>query len=336
MQEAPVLKGSGLQPLKETTEEVHVFGRNLEDRVVTNNEEEEEQQQQNQQQQPQSSDLNSQQPEGDVDIKKRKFEAITGEEEEETIFQGDFKLYGWDLASSNWIEKGRGQLKLNDSLAQDCPESRLIMRISGTLRIVLNVAIRKGFRIISSSKTNLRFTDGQNMWAVSGGTADILAEVIEPRIEIVKQLNKAEDEEADEDAKSVKKTKKDGERNDSCENDSNKVEQNIKQDGSTTDQPVAPTGGADTDKPSSQKEDQQEKQNSDSQEKGPESPQHHTQPEQSEKNSAAKNEESSRRESNSEIVTPDEPKAREAGHQQADDKNNRNENAQKEETNTDK
>lgn len=202
MQKAPVLKGSGLQPLKETTEEVHVFGRNLEDRVVTNDQEDGQQQQE-----PQSSDLNSPQNDEDVDIRKRKFEAITGEEEEKTIFQADFKLYVWDLESSNWIEKGRGQLKLNDSLVPDCPESRLIMRISGTLKIILNVAIRKNFRIISSSKTNLRFTDGQNMWAVSGGTADKLAGLIEPRVEKVKLASKEDGDVV----KGVKKTKKDEE-----------------------------------------------------------------------------------------------------------------------------
>lgn len=327
MQKAPVLKSSGLQPLKETTEEVHVFGRNLEDRVVTtNDQEDEEQQQQNQQQQqPQSSDLNSQQLEGDVDIKKRKFEAITGEEEEETIFQGDFKLYGWDLASSNWIEKGRGQLKLNDTLASECPESRLIMRISGTLRIVLNVAIRKNFRIISSSKTNLRFTDGQNMWAVSGGTADKLAEAVEPRIQIVRQPAEVGDRNADQDEQSIKKTKKHEEQDGGIaknvsEEDKTKLE-------SSTDQPINSVD-ENNHKPGSQEANQVKHPSQDS-EKSASSPQHHRQPESSDEASKKEHTGSPEHKADSENADSSELKDEDAVNEGENDKHKQGEDAEK-------
>lgn len=181
MQKAPILKGSGLMPLEETksSEEVHVFGKNLEERVITHKEDEKP---------PQVSFSASQsyqdQSENDIEsIKKRKFDAITGEEDEETVFQGDFKLFVWDVESSNWIEKGRGQLRLNDSIEDRTTKSRLIMRISGTLRIILNVAIRQsGFKIIASSKTNIRFTDSLTVWAVSGSNAQQLRDSIEERL----------------------------------------------------------------------------------------------------------------------------------------------------------
>lgn len=186
MQNAPVMKGSGLTPLDESgkNEEVHVFGKNLEERVVTKDD--------NEESTPISFNnirTDQNQSEDDIDsIRKRKFDAITGEEDEDTIFQGDFKLFIWDLTTSNWIEKGRGQLKLNDSVGKDERKSRLIMRVSGTLRIVLNVAInRPFFRILANSKTNLRFTDSQTVWAASGSNAQQLKELIEERLKVEKE-----------------------------------------------------------------------------------------------------------------------------------------------------
>lgn len=182
MQKAPVLKGSGLKPLEETKEpkeEVHVFGRNLEERVITHKEDDKST--------PVSfSTTQPDQIQSDDDIesiKKRKFDAITGEEDEETVYQGEFKLFVWDVESSNWMEKGRGQLKLNDSIEDNTTKSRLIMRISGTLRIILNVAINKStFKIIASSKTSIRFTDSLTVWAVSGSNVQQLRDLIEERL----------------------------------------------------------------------------------------------------------------------------------------------------------
>lgn len=175
MQKAPVMKGSGLKPLDDSksNEEVHVFGKNLEERVVTKEEEE-----------SPSISINDNRIDEDIDsIKKRKFDAITGEEDEETIFQGDFKLFIWDLPSSNWVEKGSGQLKLNDPIDQSGRKSRLIMRVSGTLRIVLNVAIDGShFKVIATSKNNIRFTDSQNVWAARGSNANQLQELIQDRL----------------------------------------------------------------------------------------------------------------------------------------------------------
>lgn len=125
-------------------------------------------------------------------FKKRKFDAITGEEDEDTVFQGEFKLFTWNLANSSWIENGRGQLKLNDSHDEEKKRSRLIMRLAGTLRITLNVSIGRLFKVLATSKTNVRFTDGKNVWALSGSHAQRLSNFIQDRL--IKQTDDSDDE----------------------------------------------------------------------------------------------------------------------------------------------
>lgn len=196
MQKAPVLKGSGLAPIDDETANVHVFGKNLEERVVACQHEEQDEEEKKKEATSNNEAPNEPKP-GDDDvetIKKRKFETITGEEDEETAFQGDFKLFAWDISTSNWNEKGRGQLKLNDKLDVDGRKSRLIMRTGGTYRIILNVAIQHPtFRVIANTKTNIRFTDSQNVWAASGSNAMQLGDIIVQRLKIDALNHKATD-----------------------------------------------------------------------------------------------------------------------------------------------
>lgn len=217
MQKASVMKGSGLKSLEDekAAEVTHVFGKNLEERVVTNDDEES----------PSISSFNvvsrsKASEEDDIElIRKRKFDAITGEEDEETIFQGDFKLFVWDLATSNWIEKGRGQLKLNDSIEHEDKKSRIIMRVSGTLRIILNVAVNPSFfKVIANSKTNIRFTDSQTVWAASGSNANQLRDFIEERLKMtaeeeseIKKRSKSDTDDDAETSTTSKRTKPDEE-----------------------------------------------------------------------------------------------------------------------------
>lgn len=183
MQEPPVLKGSGLKPLDETKSTdgvVVIFGKNLEERVLTKDEEDSDTAnsvEQKDKLKPEGDDLDT--------LKEVKYDAITGEEDEETIFQGDFKLFTWDIATSNWIERGRGQLKLNDYLDTANKRSRLIMRVSGTLKIVLNVAIKSTFKILANTRSSIRFTDSQTVWAATGSNAQQLRELIDERLEQV-------------------------------------------------------------------------------------------------------------------------------------------------------
>lgn len=184
MNKAPILKTTGLEAIvdgdkQKNHAEEHVFGKNLEDRVLPSTLPEEE---------VQENPVPHHEVEIDT-IKKRKFDTITGEEDEETIFQDNFKLFEWNLETSNWVEKGRGLLKLNDSIADEKGhQSRLIMRMGRTLRIILNVAINSSFQIIAGSEENIRFTDSQTMWAARGKNADKLKFALTKRLNTFKKI----------------------------------------------------------------------------------------------------------------------------------------------------
>ena len=77
---------------------------------------------------------------------KRKYEVVdvvTGEEEESNVLQANVKLYIFESEKKNWVERGRGTLRLNDdpSSTPGHLRSRLVMRTVGTLRIVLNTKL---------------------------------------------------------------------------------------------------------------------------------------------------------------------------------------------------
>jgi hypothetical protein len=77
---------------------------------------------------------------------KRKYEqvtVVTGEEEESNVLKCNVKLFIFDSANRNWMERGRGVLRLNDS-PNSTPGhvfSRLVMRTHGTQRVVLNTKL---------------------------------------------------------------------------------------------------------------------------------------------------------------------------------------------------
>lgn len=74
---------------------------------------------------------------------KRKYEEVdcmTGEENDENVFQlNSCKLYMYDNAKSNWVEKGRGQLRVNDM--DGGLSSRVVMRNNGNLKVILNTKV---------------------------------------------------------------------------------------------------------------------------------------------------------------------------------------------------
>ena len=99
---------------------------------------------------------------------KRKYDVVdvvTGEEEESNVFQVNVKLYIFDSDKKNWVERGRGMLRLNDDpsstaghLRYEIVEivdneeengknyfsnfrSRLVMRTVGSLKVVLNTKL---------------------------------------------------------------------------------------------------------------------------------------------------------------------------------------------------
>lgn len=74
---------------------------------------------------------------------KRKYEEVdcmTGEENDVNVFQlNTCKLYMFNNAKSNWTEKGRGQLRVNDM--DGGQSSRVVMRNNGNLKVILNTKV---------------------------------------------------------------------------------------------------------------------------------------------------------------------------------------------------
>lgn len=93
---------------------------------------------------------------------KRKFEEVetfTGEENEVNIVDVNCKLFAF--VNSNWEERGRGSLRLNDSKnEQEC--SRVVFRTSGNLRLLLNTKVWAGMVAERPSQKSLRLTAMDN------------------------------------------------------------------------------------------------------------------------------------------------------------------------------
>lgn len=53
--------------------------------------------------------------------------------DEQNVLQMHCKLYGWELATSQWKERGGGNLRLNDKLKDD----KLCSRLGGYSFVVL-------------------------------------------------------------------------------------------------------------------------------------------------------------------------------------------------------
>ncbi|XP_071040868.1 ran-binding protein 3 isoform X6 [Parasteatoda tepidariorum] len=92
---------------------------------------------------------------------KRKFEevaVITGEEEESNVLQINCKLFAFDKIGMNWLERGRGILRLNDRECNGSLHSRVVMRTRGSLRVVLNTKVWAGMSVEHPSVKTVRLT----------------------------------------------------------------------------------------------------------------------------------------------------------------------------------
>jgi len=124
-------------------------------------------------------------------------ELITGEEEETNVCQMSAKLYIFD--NSTWVERGRGQLRLNDLRAQaetgQTVTSRIIMRTAGSLRVILNSKIFPDMTLEKPSEKNIRLTavdgldQGMKVFLVSGLPKDVgtLFSALKRRLDTVKK-----------------------------------------------------------------------------------------------------------------------------------------------------
>jgi len=112
---------------------------------------------------------------------KRKYDEVevtTGEENEFNVIQTRAKLYFFE--NSNWVERGRGQLRLNDMTAEaegnatgkheggasavgtkinsKVSSSRIVMRTMGSLKVILNTKVYKGMSVEMPSEKSVRMT----------------------------------------------------------------------------------------------------------------------------------------------------------------------------------
>jgi len=79
----------------------------------------------------------------------------TGEEDEQHVFQSRAKLFIFDKSTNGWRERGVGGLKLNR--ATDGSEARLLMRVEGSLRLILNVRLWPSMHIERTGDKDIRF-----------------------------------------------------------------------------------------------------------------------------------------------------------------------------------
>jgi len=151
---------------------------------------------------------------------KRKYDVVdvvTGEEEESNVFQVNVKLYIFDSDKKNWVERGRGMLRLNDDPSSTAGHlrSRLVMRTVGSLKVVLNTKLFPNMICEKANEKNVRISAMEDndlkVFLISGSPKD--AEKIYTAVEYrINQLNNEkrdgteEDEEGPPPEKKVAKT----------------------------------------------------------------------------------------------------------------------------------
>jgi len=138
---------------------------------------------------------------------KRKYEVVdvvTGEEEESNVLQANVKLYIFESEKKNWVERGRGTLRLNDdpSSTPGHLRSRLVMRTVGTLRIVLNTKLFPNMKCEKANEKNVRISALEEneikVFLISASPKD--AEKIYKALEYrINQLNSDKKDESDDD-----------------------------------------------------------------------------------------------------------------------------------------
>lgn len=102
---------------------------------------------------------------------------ITGEEGEINVMQISCRLFAWEAGS--WRERGRGVLRLNDAPAGSGGAARLVARVAGSLRVVLNTKLWPDMVVERAGTKSLRITavDAQQqikLFLIMGAPGDIV------------------------------------------------------------------------------------------------------------------------------------------------------------------
>jgi len=139
---------------------------------------------------------------------KRKYDVVdvvTGEEEESNVLQANVKLYIFDADKKNWIERGRGMLRLNDDPSSTVGHlrSRLVMRTVGSLRVVLNTKLFPNMKCEKANEKNVRISameeNDLKIFLISGSPkdADKIYTALEYRINQLNHEKKENTEDED-------------------------------------------------------------------------------------------------------------------------------------------
>ncbi|XP_013134461.1 PREDICTED: ran-binding protein 3 [Papilio polytes] len=102
----------------------------------------------------------------------------TGEEDEINVLQITCRLFAWE--SGSWRERGRGVLRLNDApQGSGGGGSRLVVRVAGSLRVVLNTKLWPDMVLERAGAKSLRITafDAQlqiKLYLIMGAPCDIV------------------------------------------------------------------------------------------------------------------------------------------------------------------
>ena len=76
-----------------------------------------------------------------------------------SLLQISCKLFVYDREARLWKERGRGELRLNDSpQSEGVYQSRLVMRATGSYRVLLNTNVWNGMNCERASPQSLRIT----------------------------------------------------------------------------------------------------------------------------------------------------------------------------------
>ncbi|XP_065559012.1 ran-binding protein 3-like isoform X2 [Artemia franciscana] len=140
-------------------------------------------------------------------------EVFTGEEDETNVLQVHCKLHVFDKGL--WAERGRGHLRLNDSVSDETTTSRIVMRCQGTLRIVLNTKVWPDMTVDRMSDKSIRVTGYDNgqikifLITASPKDADLLQSALEYRLATTKahSQSKKDDEEEEKEEMGSKRRK---------------------------------------------------------------------------------------------------------------------------------
>ncbi|CAG9785223.1 unnamed protein product [Diatraea saccharalis] len=100
----------------------------------------------------------------------------TGEEGEINVLQISCRLFAWE--SGSWRERGRGVLRLNDAAAAAGGGARLVARVAGSLRVVLNTKLWPAMVVERAGTKSLRITAADahqqvKLFLIMGAPADI-------------------------------------------------------------------------------------------------------------------------------------------------------------------